>query len=241
MKKKFICVCVLLGMCSLALAGCGNGEEDIAQSKETVLTSVEKDVLESNVSADEETDFKNTEISFNEWGYTYKTVPNNGVGSIKTVSDVELVEKEAGEEITEVTDELVLSWEEVQEYIDSNQSYWLDNEYLEADAESVSFIVSDSDLVIGKYLLQTSEVKIEVFTVAQDGDDTFEFGRTYPSEIYNLHEVDESHTWNVFSYEGYDGTEYTGAVLAIDNVVCEITFKNCDEEMISHTLVAYQL
>lgn len=237
MKKKFIYVCALLGMCSLVLAGCSNG--DTAQSKGTVLTNVEKEVLESNASADEEIDFKSAEISFNEWGYTYKTVPNNGVGSIKTVSNVELIEKEAGEEITEVTNELVLSWEEVQEYIESNQAYWLNNEYLEADAESVSFIVSDSTLVIGKYLLQTSEVKIEVFTVAQDGDATFEFGKAYPSEIYNLHEVDESYIWNVFSYEGYDGAEYTGAVLAIDNMVCEITFKNCDEEMISYTLAAY--
>ena len=179
------------------------------------------------------------EIVFNEWGYTY-SIAGNSDSSIKTSNDKNILNNEMGDEgAAEEKAETILQWNEAQESIEENKLCWLNNDYLKAYADDISFIVSDSDAVTAQYSTPASKVEVHVFTVSEDDNKYFEFGRNYTSKIYNIHQIGEETIWQCFSYNGYDDTEYTSAVLADKNIVCEITFENCDEQFIYDTLTVY--
>ena len=135
--------------------------------------------------------------------------------------------------------EIILQWGDAQKSLEEDKLCWLNNEFLKSFADDISFIISDSNVVIAKYSTQTSKVEVYVFTVSEDDRECFEFGRNYTSELYNIHQIGEEKIWQCFSYNGYDGTEYTSAVFANKNIVCEIKFENCDEQFICNTLAGY--
>lgn len=179
------------------------------------------------------------EIILNEWGYTYSSIGNT-ISSIRTSNNDNILNSESGKEgKDEVKSETILQWSDAQKVLDIDKLYWLNNEYLNSYAEDISYIISDNDIIIAKYLMQTSKVNVYVFTVSKDDRGYFEFRRNYTSELYDIRQINEGYIWQCFSYNGYDDTEYTSAVLADKNMVYEITFENCDENFISNTLAAY--
>lgn len=178
-------------------------------------------------------------LTINEWGYTYSA--GKGNGSIIEKEDRNIVlNKESGNkgEEKEIS-EIILSWNEAQDYFGYDTLCWLNNDYLSSCAEDISFIVSDDAIAIAEYSIQTSKVKIYVFTVHEQGDKCFEFGRNYSSELYDIRRIEVNSIWQCFSYKGYDGTEYTSAVLPDNNIVCEVVFEKCDEQFIYNALASY--
>lgn len=179
-------------------------------------------------------------LTINEWGYTYSVGTDNS----------SIIEKEVGNNILnnglgnkgedEEISEMILSWNEAQDYFGYDTLCWLNNEYLSSCAEDISFIVSDDNIAIAEYSIQTSKVKIYVFTVHKQGDKCFEFGRNYSSKLYDIRQIETNSIWQCFSYKGYDGTEYTSAVLPDNNMVCEIVFEKCDEQLIYNVLASYK-
>lgn len=188
---------------------------------------------------EEEISGQKAEIIFNEWGYTY-SIAENSNSSIKEVDNNNILNEESGYEgETEEKVEIILQWSDAQKSLEEEKLCWLNNEFLKSFADDISFIVSDSDVVIAKYSTQTSKVEVYVFTVSEDDSEYFEFGRNYTSELYNIHQIGEEKMWQCFSYNGYDGTQYTSAVFANKNIVCEIKFENCDKQFICNTLAVY--
>ena len=59
------------------------------------------------------------------------------------------------------------------------------------------------------------------------------------SELYDIRQIEVNSVWQCFSYKGYDGMEYTSAVLPDNNMVCEVVFEKCDERFIYNTLANY--
>ena len=179
-------------------------------------------------------------LTINEWGYTYSAGKGNGSIIEKEISNnvqnKESMNKGEEKEISE----MILSWNEAQDYFGYDRLCWLNNEYLSACAEDISFIVSDDDIAIVEYSMQTSKVKIYVFTVHEQGNKCFEFGRNYSSELYDIRQIEVNSIWQCFSYKGCDGTEYTSAVLPDNNMVCEIVFEKCDEQLIYNALASYE-
>lgn len=179
------------------------------------------------------------DIIFNEWGYTYGIAGNSNI-SIKVIDSNDILNRESGYEgKVEEKAEIILQWGDAQKSLEEDKLCWLNNEFLKSFADDISFIISDSNVVIAKYSTQTSKVEVYVFTVSEDDRECFEFGRNYTSELYNIHQIGEEKIWQCFSYNGYDGTEYTSAVFANKNIVCEIKFENCDEQFICNTLAVY--
>lgn len=178
-------------------------------------------------------------LTINEWGYTYSA--GKGNGNIIEKEDRNIVpNKESGNkgEEKEIS-EIILSWNEAQDYFGYDTLCWLNNDYLSSCAEDISFIVSDDAIAIAEYSIQTSKVKIYVFTVHEQGDKCFEFGRNYSSELYDIRRIEVNSIWQCFSYKGYDGMEYTSAVLPDNNIVCEVVFEKCDEQFIYNALASY--
>lgn len=179
-------------------------------------------------------------LTINEWGYTYSAGKGNGSIIEKEISNnvqnKESMNKGEEKEISE----MILSWNEAQDYFGYDRLCWLNNEYLSSCAEDISFIVSDDDIAIVEYSMQTSKVKIYVFTVHEQGNKCFEFGRNYSSELYDIRQIEVNSIWQCFSYKGCDGTEYTSAVLPDNNMVCEIVFEKCDEQLIYNALASYE-
>lgn len=187
----------------------------------------------------EEITEKKAEIIFNEWGYTYSNV-RNSESSIKVIDSNNTLNRESGDEgEVEERVEIVLQWSDAQNSLEENKLCWLNNEFLKSYADDISFIISDSDVVIAKYSMQTSKVEVYVFIVSEEDSEYFEFGGNYTSKLYNIHQIGEENIWQCFSYNGYDGSEYTSAVFANKNIVCEIKFENCDEQFICNTLAVY--
>ena len=197
-----------------------------------IIGSIDDSQLEKIVGQEED-------IIFNEWGYTYGIAGNSNI-SIKVIDSNDILNRESRYEgKVEERAEIILQWGDAQKSLEEDKLCWLNNEFLKSFADDISFIISDSNVVIAKYSTQTSKVEVYVFTVLEDDSECFEFGRNYTSELYNIHQIGEEKIWQCFSYNGYDGTEYTSAVLANKNIVCEIKFENCDEQFICNTLAVY--
>lgn len=183
-----------------------------------------------------------TELVLNENGYQYRTVPNGG--SRSRINDNQNTQNQGtdnkGKDVE--VKEGILSWEDAQDYLEENELKWLCNEYLYIEAEDVVMNVSDKDSLIANYLMQDSKVKIYLFAVEQEGDENFLFGRSFPSALYNIRQIHigEGYAGQCFSYKGYDGLEYTTAVLVDGHLVCEIKFDNCDETFICKALADYK-
>jgi beta-lactamase regulating signal transducer with metallopeptidase domain len=240
-----VAVCVIVAVCFLTNPVTGNAESaEVSYApitdEETEAQSVQVEWGLGTYDAEAETDIEDeqAEIILNEWGYTY-SIPENSGGTIKENGDNVPDSKSGDEGTAEESSEMILQWNDVQNSLEENKLCWLNNEYLKSYAENISFITSDSDIVTAKYSTQNSAVDVYVFTVAQDDDEYFEFISNYPSELYNVRQIGEEKIWQCFSYKGYDGTEYTSAVFADENIVCEIKFENCDEQFICNTLAVY--
>jgi hypothetical protein len=237
-RYKFLCIVAATTTAIMAMTGCA-APAAASLVLETQSVQQANDISEGkDVSLPEETADQQAEIILNEWGYTY-SIPENSGGTIKENGDNVSDSKSGDEGTAEESSEMILQWNDVQNSLEENKLCWLNNEYLKSYAENISFITSDSDIVTAKYAAQDSAVEVYVFTVAKDDDEHFEFVSNYPSEIYNIHQIGEEKIWQCFSYKGYDGTEYTSAVFAKDNIVCEIKFENCDEPFICSTLAVY--
>lgn len=252
MKKYFIVLTIVIVVgvlsftCQIGKANANTDKEfseNVYAFEEPYLGSViepeEREESTIYVPADV-TDVHEAEFTIGKWGYTYCAGENN----------ISIMEAEAGDDILnsglsskgkekEEISERILSWDEAQDYFGDDTLRWLNNEYLNSCAGDISFILSDDDIAIAEYSTQTSKVKIYVFTVCGQDDKCFEFGRNYSSELYNVHQIEEGYIWQCFSYKGYDGTEYTSAVLPDNNMVCEIVFEKCDEQFIYNTLASY--
>lgn len=216
----------------MPVAASATQADQVAQQDNTVIK-------DDNFQPEAEANIQGAEILLNEGGYTYCSVANSN-SNIETIGDGNVLGDEVGHEGNErEISEAVLSWNDAQKFLEDKKLCWLNNEYLNSCMDDVSFVVSDSDITIAKYITQTFKVEVYVFTVSKEIDDSFEFGRNYTSELYNIRQIKEGHTWQCFSYSGYDGTEYTSAVLADKNIVCEIKFENCDEQFICNTLASY--
>ena len=228
----------------MVIVGCAvSSTTSLAQKNKNIPQDMAgmNDNLESEDSSrfEEEITEQKAEIIFNEWGYTYSKT-GNGDSSIKECDSGDIVNSELGYEgEAEDKPEVILQWSDAQESLDDDKLCWLNNEYLCSYADDISFIISDSDIVTAKYVMQTSKANVRLFTVAEDDSEYFEFSCNYTSEIYNIHQIQGKDTWQCFSYHGYNGIEYTSAVLANKNTICEITFENCDEQFICNTLAAY--
>lgn len=179
-------------------------------------------------------------LTINEWGYTYSAGKGNGNIIEKEDRNIVLNKKSGNKGEEKEISEIILSWNEAQDYFGYDTLCWLNNDYLSSCAEDISFIVSDDAIAIAEYSIQTSKVKIYVFTVHEQGDKCFEFGRSYSSELYDIRPIEVNSIWQCFSYKGYDGMEYTSAVLPDNNMVCEIVFEKCDEQLIYNALASYK-
>lgn len=209
-----------------------------SQQENTVIndTAESKDDFKS----EEEIAGQKPEIIFNERGYTYSIVENS-ISNVKVADGNNILNRESGYEgKVEERVEIELQWNDAQNFLEEDKLCWLNNEFLKSYTDDISFVVSDDDIIIAKYLGSTFKAKVYVFIVSENDGGCFEFGRNYTSELYNVHQIGEENTWQCFSYNGYDGTEYTSAVLANKNIVCEITFENCDEQFICSTLAVYE-
>lgn len=196
-------------------------------------------INEDNLQSKAEANIQNAEISLNECGYTYCSIANSN-SSVEKIWESNALGDKVGHEGNErETLEEILSWNEAQKSLEDNKLYWLNNEYLKSCMDDVSFVLSGSDITIAKYMTQTSKAEVYVFTISEENDVSFEFGRNYTSELYNIRQIKKGYTWQCFDYSGYDGTEYTSAVLADKNIVCEIKFENCNEKFICDTLASY--
>lgn len=241
--KRFKILLILIGVlavlsgfqiCSVAR----EDQEDQIKQKDSVVMAVSEN--DKNIPNVTETDVQVGNIVFHERGYTYAAT-NNTYSRTEIQNQGNVIDSEAGIEGEDTeTSEIILSWDEAQTVLENDILCWLDNEYLNSCAENISFIISDRDTITAKYMMPTSEVKIQVFLVVQEDDAYFSFRKDYPSELYNLHPIEQDYRWNCFSYTGYEGTDYTGAILVDHNIVCEVTFKNCDEQFVNDTLAAYK-
>ena len=225
-------IAVLLGIVVMRAAAPVSQADQFAPQHITVLKGDSQPEAETNV--------QDAEISLNEWGYTYNSVANSD-SKIETIDTDNLLSGEANHGEDGESLEAVLSWSDAREILKDDILCWLNNDYLNSCMDDVSFIVSGSDIAIAKYITPTSKAEVYVFTVSEENDESFEFGRNYTSELYNIRQINEGHKWQCFSYSGYDGAEYTSAVLADKNMVCEIKFEKCDEQFICNTLAAYNI
>lgn len=253
MKKIFVTLSLVLAV-GIFLLTCQTGkakantdmefDENVYAIEESCLSSgIKSEEQEESLAihtVEEVDDICGAGLTINEWGYTYSVGKGNGSIIEKEVGN-NVLNKESGNkgEEKEIS-EMILSWNEAQDYFGYDTLCWLNNEYLSSCAEDISFIVSDDDIAIAEYSVQTSKVKIYVFTVHEQGDKCFEFGRSYSSELYDIRPIEVNSIWQCFSYKGYDGTEYTSAVLPDNNMVCEIVFEKCDEQLIYNALASYK-
>jgi len=243
---KFLYVVIAMITVTMVMTGCAAsmaastvlGAENVQQADTGI-----NHILESKDNAQfEKSSKQKAGIVLNEWGYTYSIPENiNANSSIKSESDIVQNSESGYEGAEEEHPEVVLQWNEAQETLEENKLCWLNNEHLKSYAENISFIISDKDIVTAKYATQTSKVEVSVFTVAENDDEHFVFGRSYTSKLYNVRQIDEgnTNTWQCFSYNSYDGIKCTSAVLANENMVCEISFENCSEQFICDTLAVY--
>lgn len=243
MKRcKYLHMVIVAITAIMAITGCASST---TTSSDMETNNVQQDNIEINdiVETKDNSLIKEiaepkAEIVLNEYGYTY-SIHTNSNSSIKENSDVVLNGKSGVEGTAEESSETILQWDDAQNTLEENRLCWLNNEYLKSNAENISYNVSDNDIVTAKYSMPNSAVEVYVFTVAENDDGNFEFVSNYPTELYDIHQIGEDTTWQCFSYKGYDGTEYTGAVSANENIVCEIKFENCDEQFICDTLAVY--
>jgi len=243
--KKNKSLYAVLGIITLimVITGCSVSSIPLVQkSKNVQLNNVAiNNILKNKSNSQLETKIAKpkAEITFNEWGYTYSIIENTDSSTEVSNSGNILNSESINEGKDEERPEIILQWSDAQKTLDKDKLHWLNNEYLNSYAEDIFFNISDSDIAIATYLMQTAKVKVYVFTVSKDDAEHFEFSRYYTSELYNIHQIKEEYTWQCFSYNSYDGTEYTSAVLTDKNMVYEITFENCDEQFICNTLAAY--
>ncbi len=227
--------------------GCGvlataSAETKSLQQDNAVLNNM-NDMIENEADLKPEGEItgQTADIIFNERGYTYSNIISGiSNSSIEENGSYNIFKEESGYEgeLKEET-EIVLQWSDAQKYLEEDKLCWLNNEFLKACADDISFVTSNSDMVMANYSTPTSKIKVLVFIVLNNDEKNFEFGRRYTSELYNIHQVGEEKIWQCFSYNGYDGIEYTSAVLANKNILCEIVFENCDEQFICDTLAVY--
>lgn len=243
---KFLYILILTTTVITVITGCTSSMAapavfgvKIVQQADTRISHILESKNNTQLEKDSE---QKGEIVLNEWGYTYSTPENNNINSnIKDKNDIAQSCESRHEGVEEEHSEIILQWNEAQKTLEENKLCWLNNAYLKAYAENISFIISDKDIVMAKYATQASKVEVSVFTVSGSDDEHFEFGRSYTSKLYDIRQIGEgnTNTWQCFSYNSYDGIKCTSAVLADENMVCEISFENCSEQFICDTLAVY--
>lgn len=66
--------------------------------------------------------------------------------------------------------EIVLQWNDAQKYLEEDKLCWLNNEFLKACADDISFVTSNSDMVMANYSTPTSKIKVLVFIVLNNDE-----------------------------------------------------------------------
>ena len=241
MKKTFILCSAVVLVITLNFYGI----EGMALSAQTnskvqqIFTGTEE---LGNNNIDTKAMIQNSAIVLDQFGYKYSSQVN-GIGTVETI-DCDAATMQAkrtgikGEESDR--SETILPFDAVQGYIEDKKLYWLNNDYLNSCVEDVFVNISDESTLIAEYKTDAFRVKIYVFTVAEKGADRFEFGKSYSSEIYNIFQIKSDFVWQCFSYKDFDEAEYTSAVVADEDLVCEIQFENCDEQLLNRVINSYE-
>ncbi|MDE6990610.1 MAG: hypothetical protein K2P42_08130 [Lachnospiraceae bacterium] len=241
MKKIFILCSAVVLVISLNLYGI----EGMALSAQTnskiqqIFTGTEE---LGNNNIDTKAMIQNSAIVLDQFGYKYSSQVN-GIGTVETIDcDVATMQEKRTGIKGEESDrsETILPFDAVQGYIEEKKLYWLNNDYLNSCVEDVFVNISDESTLISEYKTDAFRVKIYVFTVAEKGADRFEFGKSYSSEIYNIFQIKSDFVWQCFSYKDFDEAEYTSAVVADEDLVCEIQFENCDEQLLNRVINSYE-
>lgn len=241
MKKIFILCSAVVLVITLNLYGI----EGMALSAQTnskiqqIFTGTEE---LGNNNIDTKAMIQNSAIVLDQFGYKYSSQVN-GIGTVETIDcDVATMQEKRTGIKGEESDrsETILPFDAVQGYIEEKKLYWLNNDYLNSCVEDVFVNISDESTLISEYKTDAFRVKIYVFTVAEKGADRFEFGKSYSSEIYNIFQIKSDFVWQCFSYKDFDEAEYTSAVVADEDLVCEIQFENCDEQLLNRVINSYE-
>lgn len=241
MKKIFILCSAVVLVITLNLYGI----EGMALSAQTnskiqqIFTGTEE---LGNNNIDTKAMIQNSAIVLDQFGYKYSSQVN-GIGTVETIDcDVATMQEKRTGIKGEESDrsETILPFDAVQGYIEDKKLYWLNNDFLNSCVEDVFVNISDESTLISEYKTDAFRVKIYVFTVAEKGADRFEFGKSYSSEIYNIFQIKSDFVWQCFSYKDFDEAEYTSAVVADEDLVCEIQFENCDEQLLNRVINSYE-
>ena len=241
MKKTFILCSAVVLVITLNFYGI----EGMALSAQTnskvqqIFTGTEE---LGNNNIDTKAMIQNSAIVLDQFGYKYSSQVN-GIGTVETIDcdAATMQEKRTGIKGEESDrSETILPFDAVQGYIEDKKLYWLNNDYLNSCVEDVFVNISDESTLIAEYKTDAFRVKIYVFTVAEKGADRFEFGKSYSSEIYNIFQIKSDFVWHCFSYKDFDEAEYTSAVVADEDLVCEIQFENCDEQLLNRVINSYE-
>ena len=241
MKKIFILCSAVVLVITLNLYGI----EGMALSAQTnskvqqIFTGIEE---LGNNNIDTKAMIQNSAIVLDQFGYKYSSQVS-GIGTVETIDcDVATMQEKRTGIKGEESDrsETILPFDAVQGYIEEKKLYWLNNDYLNSCVEDVFVNISDESTLISEYKTDAFRVKIYVFTVAEKGADRFEFGKSYSSEIYNIFQIKSDFVWQCFSYKDFDEVEYTSAVVADEDLVCEIQFENCDEQLLNRVINSYE-
>ncbi|MCI8966574.1 MAG: hypothetical protein HFH75_03170 [Lachnospiraceae bacterium] len=241
MKKIFILCSAVVLVITLNLYGI----EGMALSAQTnskvqqIFTGTEE---LGNNNIDTKAMIQDSAIVLDQFGYKYSSQVN-GIGTVETIDcDVATMQEKRTGIKGEESDrsETILPFDAVQGYIEEKKLYWLNNDYLNSCVEDVFVNISDESTLISEYKTDAFRVKIYVFTVAEKGADRFEFGKSYSSEIYNIFQIKSDFVWQCFSYKDFDEAEYTSAVVADEDLVCEIQFENCDEQLLNRVINSYE-
>lgn len=180
MKKVFGALSSVLAV-GIFLFTCQTGKANADMEIDENVYTIEKSCLSSCMKLEgqkeilavntlEETDnIRGAGLTINEWGYTYSAGKDNGSIIEKEVSNNVLNNELGNKGEEKEISEMILSWNEAQDYFGYDILRWLSNEYLSSCTKDISFIVSDDDIAIAEYSMQTSKVKIYVFTVHEQG------------------------------------------------------------------------
>ncbi len=242
MKNKFVISCVVIFMAVLTGYGTEGRALCMTKSSEIQQSVTAAEGNNSNDKTNTEIMIQSPEIVLDQFGYRYFSNVN-GEGKAETKDyDIAIKNGEAAgiKGVQSSTPETIVLLEDAGEYVEDRKLYWLKNDYLKSCVENVFVNVSDDTLLISEYKTDAFRVKIYVFTAAEEGAEQFEFGRSYSSELYDVFEIVSDYVWQCFSYKDYENAEYTSAVMAEGDLVCEIQFENCDKQFIRETLESYK-
>lgn len=182
--------------------------------------------------------YKNANIIMENRGYRYVSSGDNlGGGYVAEGNAIENGMSGVRGTDKSVSEMIVKSWDEAELYLNGDVLSLLNNSYLNSLTDQLSISIMEDSVTV-YYLDMDCEVSIHLASAGEPGTGQFEYGRYFPSDLYNLYQVerDQGDYWQCFSYRGYDEEEYSSAVLPRGDKVCEVVFQNSDQVFILKVL-----